>query len=93
MDMKFKNGATVNIEGLTEQRVGRTNFSWVMMFSIKTQITKEDLELLLTEDNISELEIMDGVNSKIITGYNTVVVATMRYLNDLTTIVEVQLRK
>lgn len=93
MNMKFNNGTIVTVEGLTEQRVGMADINWVMMFSITSQLSKEDLEILLTENNISSLEITDGENTKVITGYNKITVATMRYLSDLVTITEVQLRK
>lgn len=93
MNMKFNNGTIVTVEGLTEQRVGMADINWVMMFSITSQLSKEDLEILLTENNISSLEITDGENTKVITGYNKITVATMRYLSDLVTIIEVQLRK
>ena len=91
--MKFNNGTIVTVEGLTEQRVGMADINWVMMFSVTSQLSKEDLEILLTENNISSLEITDGENTKVITGYNKITVATMRYLSDLVTITEVQLRK
>lgn len=93
MNMKFNNGTIVTVEGLTEQRVGMADINWVMMFGVTSQLSKEDLEILLTENNISSLEITDGENTKVITGYNKITVATMRYLSDLVTIIEVQLRK
>lgn len=93
MNMKFNNGTIVTVEGLTEQRVGMADINWVMMFGVTSQLSKEDLEILLTENNISSLEITDGENTKVITGYNKITVATMRYLSDLVTITEVQLRK
>lgn len=93
MNMKFANDVTVEIQGLVEQRVGSGEIRWIMMFSILTQLTTEGLEELLTEENISVLEITDGETTKVIEGYNKVAVATMRYMSDLQTIIEVQLRR
>ena len=90
MNMKFVNETSVTIEGLTEQKMGA---NWIMMFSITTQLTKEELETLLTESNISTLEISDGVNTETITGYSKITVATIIYRSNLETIIEVQLRK
>lgn len=87
MKVKFANGVVKECAAPTEQKAFKAGIGvgWVLLLRLIGEITSTELDVLLTEDNISSLEFMttteSGEDKTIFTleGYNKVTSSTIRY--------------
>ncbi|MCK9477999.1 MAG: hypothetical protein M0R40_00670 [Firmicutes bacterium] len=93
MTLTFNDETTVDIINLNEQMVNRDKNVWSLMCTITSPMTQETVDTILTEENISSMTVSSGETDKIISGYNAVVVVSIRYDENLNTTTDVQLRK
>jgi len=95
MKMTFSNGEICESSNPTEQKVFKKNgeSGWVMAFSILTPMSSTELDEILTEDNISEITISDGTNEKTILGYDKITMVTVRYSDNISSVIDVQVSK
>ena len=107
MKVKFKNGTTKGCSTPTEQKIFKTGTSsgWILTFYLICDITSDEVDELLTEENISELtftaeETMnaEGIivpeKSIVLTDYNKISSSVIRHSEEKDkTRVEIQLIK
>lgn len=95
MQMRFLNKENCETSNPTEQKVFKKNgeSGWVMAFSILTPMSSTELDEVLTENNISEITLSDGTNEKAIYGYDKITMVTVRYSDNITSVIDVQLSK
>lgn len=95
MQMRFTNGESCESSNPTEQKVFKKNgeSGWVMAFSILTPMSSTELDAILTEDNISEIAITDGTNERTIIGYDKITMVTVRYSDNINSVIDVQISK
>lgn len=95
MQMRFLNKESCETSNPTEQKVFKKNgeSGWVMAFSILTPMSSTELDVILTENNISEITLGDGTNEKTISGYDKITMVTVRYSDNISSVVDVQISK
>ena len=97
MNIKFKNGVTMETNNPTEQKVVKSDGSsgWIMAFSVYTPMTSATADEIFTVDNISEISVLDegGNAEQTITGYEKISSLIIRYSNSATSRADVQLTK
>ena len=95
MQMQFLNKESCETSNPTEQKIFKKNgeSGWVMAFSILTPMSSTELDEILTDDNISEITISDGTNEKTILGYDKLTMVTVRYSDNISSVIDVQLSK
>lgn len=93
MKITLKNGKTIEVSNPREQKVFRANGEdgWIITFSILTPMTSNELDELITLDNISEMTMSE--TEVTIVGYNKISMLTIRYSSDGNSVVDVQLTK
>ncbi len=86
MKVKFKDGTVKSCSAPMEQKMFRSGAEagWMLSVSIECDITSDELDKLITADNISELtftsEEETGAGKTInLSGYDKVTNATIRY--------------
>lgn len=103
MKVKFANGVTKKCASPTEQKIFRGNNGedgWVLHLRLMGGITSEELDELLTTENITTLEfsaMTDTEEDKLaftLDGYNKITSSTIRHAEDIeSTTAEIQLTK
>lgn len=97
MKIKFVDETILNTTTPVEQKVFGNDGSmgWIIGFSIVTPMTSDEIDNLLTVENIEELHLIsdDGSHTKTITGYDKITMAIVRYGDDISSTVEVQFSK
>lgn len=86
MNVKFKDGTIAECSSPTEQKLFKAGESagWILNFALLGDITSDDVDKMLTSDNLSELTfIANGENDAETTftllNYNRVSSAVIRY--------------
>lgn len=86
MKVQFKDGTIKTCSAPMEQKVFRSGIDagWILSVSIESDITSDELDKLVTTDNISELlftseEETDTVKTISLSGYDKVTSAIIRY--------------
>ena len=86
MKVKFKDGTITECSSPTEQKLFKAGKSagWILNFALLGDITSDDVDKMLTSDNISELTfIPNGENNTdttfTLSNYNRVSSAVIRY--------------
>lgn len=97
MNIKFKNGVTLETNNPTEQKVVKSDGSsgWILAFSVYTPMTSVTADGIFTTDNISEISVLDteGEVEQTITGYEKISSLIIRYSNSAESRADVQLTK
>lgn len=110
MKVQFKDGTIKNCTAPVEQKVFRNSeaVGWMLIFNLKGETTSNEVDALLTADNIKELTfipdhsaIIEGEESEAIEttpirllNYDRVSSSAIRYAEDISmTRVEIQLSK
>ena len=102
MKVKFTDGSVRNCTLPTEQKIFKTvnketiSIGWVMGFSLLGEIASDDVDRLLTSDNIGTLVFLSDAGEELfmLSGYEKITAATIRHAdNPSATGVEVQLSK
>lgn len=101
MNVKFKDGTIKECSAPTEQKLFKSGESagWILNFALLGDITSDDVDKLLTSDNVSELTFISKDENEIATAftlsnYNRVSSAFIRYLEPQNkSRVEIQLTK
>lgn len=97
MKIKFVDETILNTTTPVEQKVFGNDGSmgWIIGFSIVTPMTSDEIDNLLTVDNIEELKLIsdDEAYTKTLTGYDKITMAIVRYDDDISSTVEVQFSK
>jgi len=86
MKVQFKDGTIKTCSAPIEQKVFRSGVDagWILSVSIECDITSEELDKLITTDNISELIFTSEEESRTVktislSGYDKVTSAVIRY--------------
>lgn len=96
MKIYFKNNEHAEITSVVEQKVISNNKTgWMIHFTIKSNMTSTELDNLVTEENITKLKICsDNQNTETeIDGYSKIMSASVRYMDNASTVIDVQLSK
>lgn len=109
MKVKFKDGTIKNCTAPVEQKAFKNSESvgWIMVFALIGEITSEEVDTVITADNISDLTFIPeplGDEGKVIavsedkyvrlSGYDKITMSAIRYAEDTAkTRVEIQLSK
>ncbi len=96
MTIKLKNGASVEVSNPMEQKVVKSDGStgWILAFSVHSTMTSTMADEIFTEDNITELVMLDeGGTEQLITGYEKVSSLIIRYANGSGARTDVQITK
>ena len=97
MDIKLKNGTTVETSNPTEQKVVKSDGTsgWIFAFSVYTPMTSVTADEIFTADNISSISVLnsDGIIEQTITGYEKISSLIIRYSNSAVARTDVQLTK
>ena len=102
MKIKFNDGTIKSCAAPTEQKLFKntdgkqTSVGWALRLNILESVTSDDLDVLLVEDNISELEFLSDDEKKLflLSGYSGVVSTTIRHSESAeTAYAEIQLSK
>lgn len=101
MKVTFKDGTVKSCNAPTEQKVFKsgTAAGWILLLNLIGEITSDELDTILTENNVSELSFTpdaadENVEALTITGYDKISSATIRYAEDINSSrVEIQLTK
>lgn len=81
MQVKFKDGQTFNCSTPTEQKIFKsgTMAGWILIFPLLCDMTSEDVDALLTEENISELTFTSEETEFSLSGYNKISSTVIKY--------------
>lgn len=97
MTVKFKNGYSVNCTAPTEQRVfkGSDAVGWVMQFNLIGPLVSDDLDCILSPENISDLTFLAAAGYELFTlrGYDKVSSTTIKYTENKASTIEIQMTK
>ena len=103
MKVKFANGVVRECNAPTEQKVFKTasgEQGWILQLRLIGEITSNDVDAMLTTDNIGHLEFLtveeNGDEKKLfeLDGYNKITSSTIRHSEDTNaTSVDIQLTK
>ena len=87
MNVKFKDGTITECSSLTEQKLFKAGESagWILNLALLGDITSDDVDKLLTSDNVSELTFISKDENETettfaLSNYNRVSSAVIRYL-------------
>ncbi len=96
MKAKFNDGTTVNCTSPVEQKLYRSGASvgWMCSFRLTDTLTSNDIDTVLTEDNISKIIFVDDGGNELfeIEGYTKLSSVIIRY-SESGAAVEIQLSK
>lgn len=102
MKVKFKDGTMIDCSTPTEQKVFRAGEAagWVLSFALIGNMTSTEVDKTISPENISDLmfefesEDENGtVNTILLSGYNKVTSAVIRYDDDENSRVELAITK
>ena len=96
MTIKFKNDNTsYEVFNPIEKKAFKGDVTgWLMSFVIKGDFaSSNEVDALLSQNNISEFKITDNECERTITGYEKVISAAIHYTDNDKVVVEVQLSK
>lgn len=96
MNITFKNSNTpYEVFNPIEKKAFKGDITgWLMSFVIKGDFaSSNEVDALLSQDNISEFKLIDGDKERTVTGYEKVISAAIHYTENDSVIVEVQLSK
>jgi hypothetical protein len=96
MKIRFKDGQEKACSSIVEQKIfrGGSPTGWVMTFQMSGVLGSDELDKIITKENISHITILkaDGTEKATVEGYNTVNSVSVRYRTDVD-VTEVQLTK
>lgn len=94
MKLKFKNSnSEYEVKNIIERKAFKGDVSgWLISFMLECDLNAEEIDNLFSEDNISQLTVINADSTRIINGYDKVITLSVHYLLE-NTLVEVQLSK
>lgn len=104
MKIKFADGTIKNCSAPMEQKLFKNvngesiGAGWILIFSLIGEITSGELDVILTTENVRELEFITEesteTSSFVLSGYDKISSSTIRYAEDTEAIrAEIQLSK
>ncbi len=97
MNITFKDGTSKACTSPIEQKLfrGGAPAGWICSFRLSEVVTSSEIDVILTDDNISKMTFSDdnGVELFTIDGYTKVSSTVIRYSTDNGSITEIQLSK
>ena len=96
MNITFKNSNTpYEVFNPIEKKAFKGDVTgWLMSFVIKGDFaSSNEVDALLSQDNISEFKLIDNDKERTVTGYEKVISAAIHYTENDSVIIEVQLSK
>lgn len=97
MIIKLKSGAVAEVSNPVEQKVVKSDGStgWILAFSIYSPMTSTMADEIFTEENITELAMLDEEEKteQLITGYEKISSLIIRYANGSGARTDVQITK
>ena len=96
MNITFKNSNTpYEVFNPIEKKAFKGDITgWLMSFVIKGDFaSSNEVDALLSQDNISEFKLIDSDKERTVTGYEKVISAAIHYTDNDKVVVEVQLSK
>lgn len=97
MNVKFKDGTIKSCTAPIEQKIFKNSEAagWILLFNLTGKITSDELDTLLTTENVSELTfLVDDEAIAVLKNYNKITSSIIRYAdNDENIKTEIQLTK